>query len=221
MPGDQPHDCCSVNTFSRREAEGDLKRYQRSGVDGPTKALVDAIKAQGIDGASLLDVGGGIGVIQLELLAAGLGNACSVDATEAYVEVARSEAARRGYADRTQHLFGTLGELGEAVPAADFVTLDKVVCCDPDVASLLTAVSTHARRAVGLVYPRVTWWNRFAARAIAAWGWVARDPTRWHLHPTERIDALLRDAGFVRRDVTATLIWQVALYVREGVRTGG
>lgn len=215
VPDQERSDCCSVNTFSRREAEDDLRRYRRSGVDGATKALIDAVAAEGIVGASLLDVGGGIGAIQLELLAAGLGSAQSVDATEAYVEVARREAARRGYADRTRHLLGTLSEAGEAAEPADVVTLDKVVCCDPDAAALLGEVTRRARRMVGLVYPRVTWWNRLAARAYRVWGRVTGDPTRWYLHETGRVDGLLRDAGFLRRTVTETFIWQVALYVRD------
>jgi len=218
-----PDACCSVNTFSRREAESDLRRYRRSGIDGATRALVDAVKAEGIEGASLLDVGGGIGAIQLELLAAGLGTAQSVDATEAYVDVARAEAVRRGYGERTRHLVGTLAEIGAAAEPADIVTLDKVVCCDPDVAALLGAVTSRARRMIGLVYPRVTWWNRLATRVFDAWGLVTRDRTRWHLHATATVDGLLREAGFVRRDVARTFIWQVALYVREepGLRTGG
>ncbi|HJP90301.1 MAG TPA: methyltransferase domain-containing protein [Candidatus Limnocylindrales bacterium] len=207
-------DCCSVNTFSRREAEADLRTYERAGVTGATKALIDAIRAQGIAGASLLDVGGGIGAIQLELLASGLGSAQSVDATAAYVEVARSEAERRGYAERTRHLVGTLADLGDTVDAADIVTLDKVVCCDPDLESLLAGVTRHARRTIGLVYPRVTWWNRLAARFFAVWGRVTRDRTRWYLHRTARVDGLLHEAGFERRSVTETFIWQVALYVR-------
>lgn len=218
MPGHQSSECCSVNTFSRREAEADLRRYRRSGVDGATKALVEALKAQGIEGASLLDVGGGIGAIQLELLAAGLASAQSVDATEAYVEVAREEAARRGFADRTRHVLGTLGDVGDVAEPADVVTLDKVVCCDPDVERLLAEVSTRARRMIGLVFPRTAWWNRVAAGLYDVWGRVTRDPTRWHLHPTPRVDGLLRQAGFVRRDVARTFIWQVALYVREESR---
>jgi hypothetical protein len=67
---------------------------------------------------------------------------------------------------------------------------------------------------VGLVYPRVTWWNKIAARVLAAWGWLTRDSIRWHLHANADIDGILRRAGFVRRDIDRTLIWQVALYVR-------
>ena len=214
MPDKPSCDCC-VNTFSTKEAEADLKRYRRHGAEGVTRALVEAIKAEGVQGRSLLDVGGGIGAIQLELLAAGLARSESVDATEDYVSVARDEAVRIGYGDRSSHRCGTLTELAADVAAADIVTLDKVVCCDPDLHALLAAVASKANRMVGLIYPRVTWWNRLAARALAAWGRVTRDPTRWHFHPDAQIDGLLRNAGFERRDVDRTLIWQVVLFVRR------
>ena len=71
------------------------------------------------------------------------------------------------------------------------------------------------RRMVGLVYPRDAWWNRVAARAIAAFGWITRDSTRWYLHRPGEVDGILRRAGFRRRDVDRSFIWQVALYVRE------
>lgn len=213
MPERDPCTCGCPNTFSTKEAEGDLKRYLKQGPDRTTRALIDAIVAEGVDGATLLDIGGGIGAIQLELLAAGAASATSVDATEAYVEVARGEAERRGYGDRTSGQVGDFVELAPGIEPADIVTLDRVVCCDPDMRGLLGAASARARRMVGLVYPRDTWWNRIGARAIAAFGWLTRDTTRWHLHRTRDIDAILRGAGFRRRDVDRSLIWQVALYV--------
>ena len=73
---------------------------------------------------------------------------------------------------------------------------------------------------VGLVYPRDRWWNRIAARVLAAFGWITRDPTRWYLHGTPAIDAILRNAGFERRDVDKSLIWQVVLYVRASKAAG-
>lgn len=212
MP-DPSCDCCP-NTFSSREAEGDLKRYQEKGPDKTTSALIDAIVAEGVDGATLLDIGGGIGAIQLELLAAGAANATSVDASEAYVEVARSEAERRGYADRTAAHVGDFVALASEIEPADVVTLDRVVCCYPDLPALLEAASGHARRVVGLVYPRDIWWNRVAARAIAAFGWLTRDPTRWYLHRPGEVDAILRAAGYRRREITRDMIWQVVVYER-------
>ena len=206
--------CGCVNTFSTKEAEADLRRFREHGVEGATRSLVEAIKAEGIVGANLLDVGGGIGAIQLELLAAGLARSASVDATEAYVSVARAEAERRGYGDRAVHRFGTLAELAPEMEPADIVTLDKVVCCDPNLPELLDAVTAKARRMVGLIYPRVTWWNRIASKLLATWGTVTRDPMRWHLHPDAQVDRPLRAAGYERREIDRTLIWQVVLYVR-------
>ena len=214
MPERDPCTCGCPNTFSTKDAEGDLNRYRKQGPDGTTRALIDAIVAEGIDGATLLDIGGGIGAIPLELLAAGAASATSVDATEAYIAIARGEAERRGYGDRTSARVGAFEDLAPRIDSADVVTLDRVVCCDPDLPGLLRPAAERARRVVGLVYPRNAWWNRVAARAIAAFGWLTRNDTRWHLHRTGDVDAILREAGFRPREIELTLIWQVVLYVR-------
>jgi hypothetical protein len=214
MPERNPCNCGCPNTFSTKAADSDLKRYLKQGPDGTTRALIDAIVAEGVEGATLLDIGGGIGAIQLELLAAGVASATSVDATEAYVDVARGEAERRGLGDRTRARFGDFAELAPEIEPADVVTLDRVLCCDPDLIGLLEPAAARARRMVGLVYPREAWWNRIAARAIAAFSWVTRDATRWHLHSTRDIDTILAGAGFQAREIEQGLIWRVVLYVR-------
>ncbi len=213
MPDRPACDCCP-NTFSTKDAEGDLKRYFEKGPDKTTRELIDAIAARGIEGATVLDIGGGIGAVQLELLAAGAARAESVDATEAYVEAGRAAAERRGFGDRTSGRVGDFVALAPEIGAADVVTLDRVVCCYPDMPALLGAAAEHARRVLGLVYPRDAWWNRVAARLIGAWGWLTRDTTRWYLYDDRQIDQLLRSAGFARREVARDLIWQVVLYER-------
>jgi len=215
MSNGSPCDCGCANVFSTKEAEGDLKRYLRSGPPSSTKALIDALVAEGVEDATLLDIGAGIGAIQLALLAAGAARAESVDATEAYVETAQAEAARRGFGDRVTGRVGDFVAVASELPSADFVTLDKVVCCYPDAQALLGRAAEHANRAIGLVYPRETWWNRVAARLLAVWGRLTRDPIRWHLHPTAEIDALLDRAGFERHEVRRELIWHIALYRRR------
>jgi SAM-dependent methyltransferase len=212
-----PCDCGCPNVFSAKEARNDLKRYQRQGPDSSTKALIEAILAEGVEGQRLLDIGAGIGAIQLGLLEAGLAHAESVDATEAYVETAREEATRRGFGDRVSGRVADFVSVAEEIPPADVVTLDKVVCCSRDMPALLGRAAERARRIVGLVYPRDTWWNRLASRLLAAWGWISRDPTRWYLHPTAEVDALLSSAGFERHDVKRELIWQIVVYRRRDV----
>jgi precorrin-6B methylase 2 len=211
-------DCGCTNVFSTSEARNDLKRYVREGPTKSTKALIDALAADGVEGETLLDIGSGIGAIQLELLPRGLARAWSVDATEAYVITAREEAERRGFGDRIEGRVGDFVSLAPEIDSADVVTLDKVVCCYTDMPALLACAAERARRVVGLVYPRETWWNRIAARLFEVWGRLTRDPTRWRLHRTVDIDRVLADAGFDRHDVSRDLIWHIVLY-RRRVRT--
>jgi magnesium-protoporphyrin O-methyltransferase len=210
-----PCDCGCPNVFSSKEAENDLKRYRRQGPDSSTKALIDALVAEGVEGATLLDIGAGIGAIQLGLLAAGAAHAEVVDATDAYVDVAREEAARRGFGDRTSSRVGDFVAIAGEIAPADVVTMDKVVCCNRDMPLLLGRAAARARRVVGLIYPRETWWNRAASRGIAAWGWLTRDPTRWYIHRSADIDAALGRAGFERHDVKRELLWHVVIYRRR------
>lgn len=214
MTDQPPCDCGCPNVFSSREAEADLKRYRREGPTSSTKALVDALVAEGVEGATLLDIGGGIGSISFELLAAGVARAESVDATEAYVAAAAGEAERRGVADRLTTRLGNFVAIASEIEPADVVTLDKVVCCFSDMPALLGRAGERAQRIVGLVYPRDRWWNGVLARVFSAWGWLTRDPTRWYVHRTADIDRVLRAAGFEPHDVARELIWQVVLYRR-------
>jgi Methyltransferase domain len=214
MADERPCACGCANTFSTKDADVDLDRYRREGANPSTRALLAAIVAEGIEGATLLDIGAGIGAIQLELLAAGLASARSVDASEPYVAVARAEAERRGYEARTDGWVGDFVAIADTIAAADIVTLDKVVCCYSDMRSLVRSAGEHATRMVGLVYPRETWWNRLGSRLFAVIGWITRDPTRWHIHSARELDATLRAAGFVGREIRRELVWRVALYVR-------
>lgn len=207
--------CGCPNTFSTRDAKADLDRYHRKGPEPTTRALIDAIVAEGITGATLLDVGAGIGAIQLGLLPVGLASAESVDASSAYVRLARGEATRRGYAEQTHGRVGDFVALAPEMEPADIVTLDRVVCCYSDAASLMAATTAHARRVVGLVYPRVTWWMRLGATIANPLLRLLRRPSTIYIHPNAAIDEPLRTAGFQRRDIKRTLAWQVALYVRH------
>jgi Methyltransferase domain len=220
MPEREPSSCGCANTFGTRDAKADLKRYQQRGPEPTTRALIDAIVARGIEGATLLDIGAGIGALQLALLPAGVARAQSVDASSAYVRLARGEAARRGYADRTSGRVGDFVEVAADVGAADIVTLDRVVCCYRDPVTLVARAAEHARMMVGLVYPRTSAWIRAVARiANSVIPTFRRQPI--YIHPDAAVDAPLRAAGFARVPVKRTLIWQVALYVRTDLRPGG
>jgi magnesium-protoporphyrin O-methyltransferase len=215
VPNEVPCDCPGCpNVFSRDEAEKDLQRYRDRGPEPTTKALIDAIRDLGIDGATVLDIGGGVGAIQLDLLEAGAASAVSVDASPDYVAVAREEADRRGFGERTRHVNGDFVSLAAEIEPADVVTLDKVVCCYPDLSLLLGRSVDHARRMIGLVYPRDAGWVRAVAAVLNAGARLVRNPTRFYIHRMAGADRLIREAGFEARPVRRGLFWQVVLYVR-------
>lgn len=105
--------------FNERTARRELKRYRRKGPVKSTRLLLELLKSSDLRGATLLDVGGGVGILQHELVAAGVQRTWDVDASTSYLAVARAEAERRGYADRAAYLHGDFVELAPQVSDAD------------------------------------------------------------------------------------------------------
>src|SRR5687768_17560447 len=134
-----------------REAWRDRERYHSKGPDGTTRMLLDMIQGHPVAGATVLDVGGGIGVIDHELLAAGAGRAVLVEATPAYLEAARAEAAEADLLDRMEIVAGDFVRRAGEIEEADIVTLDRVVCCYRGADELVSASAAHARKLYGLV----------------------------------------------------------------------
>lgn len=213
--------CCHCQAmeslFNVREAQRDLRRYRRRGPANTTRTLVEAIEAQGIAEMTLLDIGGGIGAIQLAMLAAGVRSATDVDASQAYLDAAKEQSEREGYAERVSYIHGNFVELADSLPPADIVTLERVICCFPDMPSLVGASAGKAQRLYGLVYPRDTWWMRLGARIINAFMWLQRSAFRFYIHSQTAVEGELRRHGLVWRYATTTGPWQVALYVRPAV----
>ena len=57
--------------FSHRFARRVAKRYRKRGLDKTARRIVEFLESRGLDGATVLEVGGGVGEIQLELLKRG------------------------------------------------------------------------------------------------------------------------------------------------------
>ena len=200
--------------FDRREAERELRSYRKKGPSSVTKMLLDAIRAEGIDGASLLDIGGGVGAVQHELLAAGVISAVSVDASSAYHAVAQEEAERRGLAGRIQQRFGNFVDLAPQIEQADIVTLDKVICCYNDVEQLVRLSSAKAKRIYAVVYPRYNLLFRALPKLASVFFWLWRTQFRFFIHPTAVVEGLVESNGLRRTFHRKSGFWQVAVFTR-------
>jgi 2-polyprenyl-3-methyl-5-hydroxy-6-metoxy-1,4-benzoquinol methylase len=212
--------CCNQcqgieNLFDKRLAESELADYRRKGPTKQTRVLLNVLREMGVKGRTLLDIGGGIGAIQHELMKSGLDASVDVDASSAYLATAQEEAARQGYADRAQYLRGNFIDLAPQIEGADIVTLDRVICCFPDMQAMVSLSAARAKHYYALVYPRDSWWTRLGGKAGNAMLAVQRSKFRFFVHPAQQVDALVRAAGLQPKfQRNAGLIWQVVVYSR-------
>ena len=211
--------CCQCegieSKFDQKKAAKELEQYRKVGPSKNTRMLIDALKAEGISGMKLLDIGGGVGTIQHELLNAGVHSCFNMEASLSYVEAVKEEANRQGHADSITHLHGNFVDLVKDVPQSDIVTLDRVLCCYHDVNALVDLSSERAGRIYGVVYPRNTWWVRILWALENLYYRILRNPFRTFIHPTEEVEEIVRSKGFVRRFFREVGQWQVVIYKRS------
>ena len=205
---------CYSSQFDEKHAIKDLKRYRANGPDKTTRLLLGLLEAEGVRGASVLDIGGGVGVVHHELLAAGAQTAVHVDATAANIRAAEEEATRRGHAGRVRFLQGDFVTLAPEISAADVVTLDRVICCYPDMEGLVSASAGHARRLYGAVFPRERWFLRLMVALGNLARRLRRNAFRAYVHPVREIDATIRRQGLSARRIHDTFVWRVVVYSR-------
>ncbi|WP_136416085.1 methyltransferase domain-containing protein [Herbaspirillum sp. ST 5-3] len=216
----EPMSCCShcvdaESLFTQRIAQRDLLRYRKYGPRFSTRLLLRVIGPPGTHAKTLLDIGGGIGAIPHELLASGLTSAVLVEASVAYLHVAEEEANRRGHRKRLICHHGDFVELASELAPADIVTLDRVICCYPDMETLVDASIAKAKHVYALVYPRERWITKIGAGLVNVFLRLRGGAFRTYIHSSKAVDAVIRRHGFRRSFYERTVLWQVVTYVRS------
>jgi len=195
-------------------AHQDLERWLRGQLPAPTAELIEIVRAEGVEGASLLDVGAGVGAVHLTLLATGAASAVDVDASREYLATARAEAERRGLSERVEYHYGDIVELAPVLPPADIVTMDSVICCYPYLAPLLEGAVRTRPRIVGITYPRDTWWMRLYMRSFNVIEGLRRRPGLYYIHRHADLNRLMAAAGYRNVHEGGIKPWRVVLFRR-------
>jgi magnesium-protoporphyrin O-methyltransferase len=185
--------CCEPRAyqrlFSAKQARRDSRRYRKR------------------------DVGGGVGSIELELLAAGAERATNVELSGEYEDEAAKLLAELGLADRVERRVADF--VTEPVEPHDVVVMHRVVCCYPDVDGLVGAGAANARRRLLLTYPQERLWVRLAIRVINLFLRLSGSSFRTYVHPVARMSAAAGAHGLVlgerRRHGP---MWESAAFVR-------
>lgn len=211
--------CCvhsrDAGRFFSRLARRERRRYQRRGLERSQRALLAGIEQAGLVGASLLEIGCGVGYLHQRLLEAGAARAVGVDLSARMLEEARAGAQARGLAERTDYRQGDFLEIDETLADADIVILDKVICCYPDAQGLVERSLAKARRVYAFTIPRDRAFVRLGVAVLAAALRLLGSRFRPYVHDPEAIDAWLRQQGFSLAHRAHTPIWQSAVYLRS------
>ena len=212
-------DCCNVNglneIFDKSRAAKESRKYIRKGLDRRATMVVGCLRDQGVFGASILEIGCGVGSLHLELLKQGAGSAIGVEVSQSYMEAAAGLSRTLGFQDATQYHMGNFVDLEEDIPSADLVVLDRVICCYPDMKGLVTASTRHTQRLYILTYPRQTWWMRVGAWALNFGLTAIRREFRFFLHDPKEIGATIEAAQFSLIQSAKHGPWEMAAYRRH------
>lgn len=211
--------CCDPSgydaIFGERFARRLTRRYRKRGLSRSQQRMVDFLTEQGIEGATVLEIGGGVGELQVELLRRGAARATNLEIATGYEHEAAELLERNGFNDRVVRRQVDIAQHPERVESADVVILHRVVCCYPDYERLLGAAGGHARRLLVFSHPP----RNAATRSIVSVQNLALRLTRHTFqtfaHPPEAMLAVLRRQGLRTTYRHRGLVWQVAGLQRD------
>lgn len=207
--------CCVIAAqFDQKVVNKKLRQYRLKGPRKETKILINALKSLGIDGYTVLDVGGGFGALCFELLKAGVNSAVNVEASSAYVDDAREEAAKQGYSDQLTLIQGDFVSIENQIKPADIVTLDKVICCYDDMSSLVQTSVKKAIKFYGVIYPRSKWWVKLVIWIENFFRKIRGNNFRVFVYSTKEVDRIVRENGFKKVFIRELIVWQIVVYAR-------
>jgi magnesium-protoporphyrin O-methyltransferase len=212
--------CCEpprgyTRIFSKRAARKDAKRYRRDGLDETAAEMVAFLRERGVQGASVLEIGGGVGAIQLELLAAGAAGATNLELSPCYEGEAVALAREAGVEERVERRLGDVVREPGLADEADAVVMHRVVCCYPDYDALVGAASERARRYLVMSFPRPRLLIRVGLGAMNVVARLLRWEYRTWIHPPEALVAAAEHRGLALASESQGRIWQVAALERK------
>jgi 16S rRNA G966 N2-methylase RsmD len=200
--------------FTGRLARWSANRYRKRGLGKTARRIVGLVVERGVAGATLLEVGGGVGEIQVELLTRGAAGATNLELSPAYEHEARRLLASVGLTGRVERRILDIAATPEQVEVADIVVLHRVVCCYPDYARLLAAVADHARRQVVFSHPPRNVVSRAVLGTQNMFFRLRGSQFRVFAHPPQAMLAVLAEHGLHPDTVRRGPVWRVVAATR-------
>jgi hypothetical protein len=200
--------------FKPRFARKTLRRYRKKGLDPIERGMVNSVPRTELSQARVLEIGGGIGLIQAELLVAGASQGEVVELVPAYEPYARELAHDEGIGSRSSFRIADVLDRPETVAPADIVVLNRVVCCSPDGVRLTGSAAHLARRFLLVSYPRDRWFVRLLVRMTNGGLRIMGRSFRVFLHPRASLYEVARTEGLMIGETGRSLAWEFTSFRR-------
>jgi magnesium-protoporphyrin O-methyltransferase len=212
-------ECCvhtqDISTyFDESKAQKEISQYLKRGLASHASAMLAAVAASGVEGCTILEVGGGIGNLSVELLKRGAVRAINVEISPAYLGASHALAEQLGLEERMEYRRADFAHDSEVIPAADLVIMHRVVCCYPDMENLVSAAAGHARRSLALSFPRDAWYTRLHFELRAGWLRCKGITFRNYVHPPKAIVQVAADSGLRLVHQASSGTWQIVVFER-------
>jgi SAM-dependent methyltransferase len=211
-----PADSRIARHFDAKVAER-LASGQDPGLVPVSERLRDALLSLEPTGKTLLELGCGRGGLLLALTQAGAASATGVDLSTASIDAARN---RFEQAQLSDHVRLSVGDAARVpLEPQDWVILDRVMCCYPDIERLLANTLPAARRLYAFTVPSSRGWRGVIARLEEslenAWNSLRGRPCPGYVHDLGLIESRLTSAGFRLRHRDHQRLWHLAIYERS------
>ena len=190
------------------------RRFAKKGFEPSQQQLLQGLKQAGFEGATVLEIGSGVGHLHMSLLEQGAKSATGIDLAPGMIEQARDWAQQRGLAGRTRYLQGDFMEMLSQIEPCEVTVLDKVVCCYPDADGLVHRSLEKTGRVYALSYPRDRWYTRLGERLGIMLMFLLGSSFRPYVHDPKDIERWIRSEGFEKQFQRNTFLWLTQVYVR-------
>jgi tRNA1(Val) A37 N6-methylase TrmN6 len=205
--------CCDGDGYDRvfndRFAARVARRYRKHGLNATSTRMLEYLCDRGIEGASVLEIGGGVGEIQLELLRRGAAHVTNLEISTNYEAEAERLLGQAGMTGRVTRRLLDIARSPDEVEPADVVVLHRVVCCYPDYEALLSAAGSRAQHLLVFSHPPgntlsrgIVWAENLIRRAKG-------QSFRAFVHPPDAMVSVLSGTGLTARYRHQGRAWHV------------
>jgi predicted TPR repeat methyltransferase len=161
----------------------------------------------------VLEAGGGIGALGIELVEAGADRATNVELSPEYEAAAAELARERRVEDRVERRIGDFVTEHDVEPA-DAVVMNRVVCCYPNYEALVGTAADRARHRLVFSFPRENVIVRAAFGVMNLWLRLSGSDFRGFVHPVRAMLEVAEAHGLRPIAQHRGLFWQLVALQR-------